>query len=143
MSWENDLVTLGTDAGFTVGTDFFTTLHSTVPKIPGKGTIHITEVAAGPPERTHNSVAKPAYVHVGAQVRARGDTPLIAYVTARRFYDQVVGLRNVFVGATQQTATFYREINPLSEPREVAADAHDQSSYVFTIHAIKRYSVGD
>jgi hypothetical protein len=152
MAWLDDLIllledsTLPLDAptpGFALNTDLFATSKGTVPRLAGSGTVALTETSAGPPERTQNSVIRPGYVHVGAQIRARADTPALAYATARKAYDKLVGIRNVKVGASSGTATFYREINPLQEPQDMNADSHDQTSFVFTIHAIKRYSAGD
>lgn len=148
MAWEDDLITLLTDPGpgaFVLALDLFDTTRATIPRLVGSGTIAIVSTNGGKPERTQNSVIKPAYVHVGAQLRARADTPQLAEATARRAYDRLVGIRNVLIGPgpTPSGAVFYREIDPMSEPYDMNVDSHDQSSFVFNIRGVKRYSPGD
>lgn len=134
MPWLEDLVTLVTNAQVgTFNTDLFTSTVASVPQLPD-GTCVITETSGGPPERTHNSVKTPAYIHVSAQFMIRAATSKRARELARAYYLAVCGVRNTVINGG-----FYREINPMQEPYElVGPDERRDRRYVFNVWAVRR-----
>jgi hypothetical protein len=141
--WTDDLVTLLTDAGFGgLGVDI--TIGGRAQKLdsPGmlaSGVVSIRETSAGGPERTNNSVIRPAYIHVGAQISVRANSSLVAKARAQKAYNALVGIRNVRVINNAMTISgWYREINPLSEPYDMTLDDKGLARYGFTVVAIRR-----
>lgn len=120
--------------------DIFASTKATVPILPsGAATVQITETSGSGPERTHNSVLRPAYIRPSAQILTRAATPALARAKAYECYDAVVGLRNIIVYTTVvESGTFYREINPLQEPFDVGVDDRKQARYSFNVTAVRR-----
>lgn len=140
MAWLDDLVTLMTDAGMTIGADLFTSTKSAPPLlVSGEATLTIVETGGTDPERTQNSVIIPAYIRPSAQFTARADSYAKAKAKAQTAYNAVVGIRNsLIVDAGFLHSGWYREINPLQEPFDAGVDDRKQARCVFNVIAIKR-----
>lgn len=140
MPWLDDLVTLMTDAGMTLGSDLFTSTRSEPPILAsGEATLTIVETSGSSPERTQNSVLRPAYLRVSAQFMARSKSYAKARAKAQTAYDQVVGIRNsVIIDNSALHSGWYREIVPLQEPFDAGVDDRGQVRCGFNVVAVKR-----
>lgn len=140
MAWLDDLVTLMTDAGMTLGDDLYTSTRSSPPLLAsGEATLTIVETSGSAPERTQNSVITPAYLRVAAQFMGRAKSYAKAREKTQAAYDQVVGIRNcwiVDVGGLH--SGWYREIVPLQEPFDAGIDDRGQARCAFNVIATKR-----
>ncbi len=146
MPWLDDLVTLTQDGSdyLDFGTTLWTSTKSTPPLV-ASGTLSIVETSGSAPERTHNSVARPAYLRVSAQFMARADTYSRAKHLAQEAYDAVVGVRNCWVVAEEEyiagqglQSGWYREITPLQEPFDAGVDDRKQARCGFNVIGIRR-----
>lgn len=138
MPWLVDLTTLATDAGMTLGVDFFTSTKAAIPILAsGEATLAVVETSGSAPERTQNSVIRPAYLRVAAQVMARANSPEAARAKAQDYYNAIVGIRNSWITNGLQSG-WYREITPLQEPFDAGVDDRKQARYGFNIIGIKR-----
>lgn len=136
MPWPEDLITLAENAGAgTFNVDLFTSSAAWVPVI-ASGSAVITETSGGGPERTQNSVVRPAYINVRAQIMCRAESYELAKLKARRLYDAFVGVRNQFINSG-----WYREINPVQEPFDFGMGDDKQRRCVFNVMAVKRPEV--
>jgi hypothetical protein len=146
--WTDDLVTLAVDAGFN-GRGVDITTSSKAQKIEGamlaSGVLAIHETSAGGPERTNtgaggrNTVIRPAYIHVGAQLSVRATSYPAARARAQALYNAVVGVRNTWVIDVGHTVSgWYREINPLQEPFDMGVDDKGAARCGFNVVAIRR-----
>lgn len=138
MAWLDDLVTLMDDAGMELGVDLFTSTRSSPPILAsGEATMTIVETSGSAPERTQNSVSRPAYLRLAAQFMARAKSYPAAKAKAQLAYDQVVGIRNSWiVGAL--ASGWYREIVPLQEPFDAGVDDRGQARCGFNVIAVRR-----
>lgn len=144
--WTDDLVTLFQDAG--AGTlnaatnGIFVSTKATVPLASsGAATITITETPGAGPERTQNSVIRPAYIRPQAQILVRAATAKLARAKAYECYNAVVGVRNVLVYREPQSfqlSGWYREINPLQEPFDLGVDDRKEIRFAFNVTAVRR-----
>lgn len=139
--WTDDLVTLMQDAGVgTLNQDIYVSTGSN-PTIAPSGTVIITETSGSGPERTQNSVIKPAYIRPAAQIMTKASTPKIAKAKAYEAYNALVGVRNVLVYREPQSfqlSGWYREINPLQEPYDFGKDDAKNARFVFNVIAVRR-----
>ncbi len=85
------------------------------------------------PERTHNSVAVPAYQRPSAQLVAHATNYSAAKTMARAAYNALVGVRNTLVSG----GVWYREINPLQEPFDLGLDGNQRQRVAFNVAVIK------
>ena len=140
MPWLDDLVTLMTDAGMTLGADLFTSTRSSPPILAsGEATLTIVETSGSSPERTQNSVIRPAYLRVSAQFMARAKTYAKARAKAQLAYDQVVGIRNVLIiDNSALHSGWYREIVPLQEPFDPGPNDRGEAQCGFNVAGVKR-----
>jgi hypothetical protein len=106
------------------------------PVLPSGGILLISTTGGPSPERTHNSVIRPAYVRPTAQLVAMADTFAEADALAHAAYDSLAGKRNYVASG----GVFYREITPLQEPFDLGLDPSGRPQVAFSILAIKRPS---
>ena len=139
MPWLDELVILMDDANVgTLGVDMFTSTKSAPPILAsGEATLSIVETSGSSPERTQNSVIKPAYLNLAAQFLARAGTYAKAKAKAQAAYDAVVGIRNVTVTDNALISGWYREITPLQEPFDAGVDDRGQARCAFNVIAIR------
>lgn len=148
MAWLDDLVTLMEDGsvGY-LGTDLFTSSAANVPMLAsGLATLTIIETSAGGPERTQNSVVRPAYLNVSALFMARANTYRAAKAKCQAAYGEVVGIRNSWIVADREyfageglASGWYREIDPLQEPNDPGReDDRGQARCVFNVRGVRR-----
>jgi hypothetical protein len=145
--WTDDIVTLFQEANVGVlnastGTGIFVSTKANVPLAPsGAATVTIVETPGSGPERTQNSVIRPAYIRPSAQILVRAATSKIAKGKAYECYNALVGIRNALVYREPQTfqlSGWYREINPLQEPFDLGVDDRKEIRYAFNVTAVRR-----
>jgi len=139
--WASDLVEILESANVgTLNQDIFVSTKAVIPiLVSGAATVQIVETPGSGPERTQNSVIRPAYIRPSAQIRTRAGTPAQARAKAQECYDAFVGVRNAIVYTTfVESGTFYREINPLQEPFDLGVDDRKQAQFVFNVTAVRR-----
>ena len=135
MPWPEDLITLAENAGAgTLNEDLFSSSAAWVPVI-ASGSAVFTETSGGGPENTQNSVIRPAYINVRAQIMVRAESYEKAKLKARKIYSALF-VRNIFI-----ESGFYREISPLQEPYDAGLGDDKQRRCVFNVRAVKRPEV--
>lgn len=101
-----------------------------IPSGPGPY-LSIMETGGTRPDRTHNSVATPAYPRPSAMIVARAATTVAAQALARAAYDAVSGIRNEVVGSTR-----YLEVDMMGEPSDaLGPDASGRARWSFNVMA--------
>lgn len=142
MPWIDDLVTLveeGGVASVAAGT-LTTSTKATLARLPYVGSgalLSIIETSGSAPERTQNSVIRPAYLRPAAQFMARAFAYEDARALAQAAYNEVVGRRNVWI-TSPLSSGWYREINPLQEPFDAGVDDRKMARCAFNVVAVKR-----
>lgn len=135
-SWLADLVfKLEDDNVGTYGTNIFKGSKATIPTLAaGAATLQLIATGGSSPDRTHNSVIRPAYLRPTAQFTARADSYSLCELMARAAFDSVVSVRNEFINST-----WYQEITPLqSEFIDLGVDEKKQNRLVFNVIGNKR-----
>jgi hypothetical protein len=134
-SWLSDLVAqLEVDGVGVYGEDIFTSTKSSPPILPnGEATLSVVATGGTSPEKTHNSVIRPAYVRPGAQLTARARDYTTAEAKAQAAYDSLVKVRNVHINSG-----WYMSIDPLQEPFDGGTDERGQSQCQFNVIGRKR-----
>lgn len=109
-------------------------LKLTVPAGAGPF-IQLVETGGSGPERTQNSVTKPAYVRPSMQLLITSSSQATNEAKAKAVYDSLVKVRNMTL-----SGTWYREINPDQEPFDFPLDGSQRPRRGFNISTIKRPS---
>lgn len=134
--WLDDLIfKLHADGVGTYGTNIFKGSKASIPVLPnGAATLQLISTGGTNPDRTHNSVIRPAYLRPTAQLTARADGYSACETMARAAFDSLVSVRNEFINST-----WYQEIEPLqSEFIDLGVDEKKQNRLVFNVLGNKR-----
>lgn len=158
MAWLDDLETLCMDTGMVSNEDLLISTRSQVdPKSPilrsGEAILSIAETTGFFPERTQNSVLRPAYIRPAAQLVARARSyavaktkAQVAYEAMSRGFDELgapVPLRNFWIARSDGAGGYlfsgwYREIVPQQEPFDMGPDDSGLARCGFNVIAVRR-----
>jgi hypothetical protein len=134
VGYAEDLVAIATLRGLGVeNVSLFCSSSARIPTGDGPYTV-IVETGGLDPERTHNSVAVPAYLRPSAELITHARAEPVAKATARALQLALGGVRNYLVSGGR----YYREITAEGDLHDLGQDDAKRHQYGFNLRAVKR-----